>query len=126
MLGRVEGRQGYAPPPLVSSTLHTGELKISPPQPVDNLASNGIDSPPLALTWRRTIHFFVDRLGDEIRAGFVVAPLSRAIGNGVAGAAVQYLDPAVAGRRGRPHVAPARPEPLRGRLGERERRRADF
>ena len=41
-------------------------------------------------------------------------------------AAVQYLDPAAAGRRGRAHAAPARPEPLRRRLGERERRRPDF
>jgi chromosomal replication initiator protein len=69
MLVRVEGRQGYAPPPSVSSTRSARRHKNSRLQPVDNLACNGIDSPPLALTWRRTIHFFVDRLGDETVQG---------------------------------------------------------
>src|SRR5687767_10430238 len=68
MLARTEGRQDYAPPPSVSSATPLYGAQNSRRLPVDNLPSNGIDSPPLALTWRRTI-LSLDRLGDETVQG---------------------------------------------------------
>src|SRR5687767_2955112 len=68
MLARVEGRQDYAAPPSVSSSTMASGAQNSLPLPVDNWRCNGIDSPPLALTWRRTILSLI-RLGDETVQG---------------------------------------------------------
>src|SRR5512138_137501 len=120
MLARIEGRQDYAPPPGLSSARVLRGAQNSHCGAVDNLPPEGIDSPALALTWRRKTSC-VESIRGRSRAGFVVAPLSRAIGSRIAGTAVQYLDPAAAGRRGRAHVAAAGAQPVRRRLGKRKR-----
>src|SRR5262249_5339617 len=94
---------------------------------VDNPRCTGIDSPSFRVARAENNSSWVGRtIRGRNRAGFVMAPLSCSPRGGTSGGPVQHLDPAAAGCRGRPHLAPARPEPLRGRLGERERRRPYF
>src|SRR5215475_2087021 len=84
-------------------------------EPVDNPRRIGIDSPSSRVDLRRKI-LSIDR--GRNRAGFVMAPLSRSIGSGTAGAAIQYLDPAASGGRGRANTPSAGAEPVRRRLGQ--------
>src|SRR4026207_353249 len=93
---------------------------------VDNLASIDIDSPSFRVARAEKFFGFGWTTRGRNRAGFVRAALSDSTRGGTAGGAIQHVDSPAPGGRGRPHLAAARAEPVRRRVGGWGRRRGGF
>ena len=111
MAGPEKGREGYAADP----------VRDRQPQDAVEISTGtvaGIHSPPLpAPTHPPSLV-----TGPSVSGDHALESLSPPARGGTAGAALQHLDPASAGRRGRRPAAPAGAEPLRRRLGQPELR----